>query len=131
MDQELAFQDLISSAHAAIYAYGVVAALTDQQEVALDDMAIHRRKRDELIQLATAIKIPIPPAAIAYELPLLVNTPASANACAATIEEQLCAHWSQATFYLPAEIKAAAVTFSQSCAQRAFAWSGVSKAFYS
>lgn len=126
-----AFDDLIKSEHAAIYAYGVIAAFADNQDLALDHLAIHRIKRDELIALATLASLAIPPAAVAYEMPIQVDSTTTAAACASTIEESLCAHWSNSARFLPQEIQSAAVSFTQTCAQRAFAWSGISKAFYS
>lgn len=129
-NSESAFEDLIISAHACVYAYGIVAAFSENQELALDCLAIHRKKRDELIGLASANGIKVPPADIAYEIPVEVSSAVTSNACAASIEESLCAHWAQATHYLPNDMQADSVTFAQSCAQRAFEWSGISKAFY-
>jgi hypothetical protein len=129
-DQQAAFADLITSEHAAIYAYGVIAAHLEDPERALDYMAIHRKKRDELIKQAINSDVPVPPATVAYKLPIVVETAESARACAATIEEGLCAHWSQSIPFLPADMQQDGVVFVQSSASRAFTWSGISKAFY-
>ena len=129
VSQEVAFSDLITSQHAAIYSYGVIAANLTDPEPALDRLATHRRKRDELIVLAQQAGLAIAPAA-AYQLPNPVSDGVTAIACATALEEGLCAHWSAAIPFLFSEAKLSQIAFVQDCAKRAFEWSGIAKAFY-
>jgi hypothetical protein len=128
--QEHALADLVASQHAAVYAYGVIAANVDDPDPALNRLAIHRRKRDELIAIASQSDYPVAPAAAAYSLPNPVTDAASAIACATTLEEKLCAHWSTAIPFFAQETKLQQIVFTQDCAKRAFEWSGIAKAFY-
>ena len=49
----------------------------------------------------------------------------------ALLEENAIAHWANALFYLPAQIKQRECEFLQGCAIRSFSWSGIAKAFSS
>lgn len=119
---------LIESQHGAIYAYGVIAAYAPAS-TALDDMAIHRRMRDELITYANLNAIDIPPAQPAYQLPLPVRDEATAKSAAAAIENLLCATWANALSTTPAEFATTHMQFPIDCAQRAYAYSGQYAAF--
>lgn len=119
---------LIESQHAAIYTYGVIAAYAPTSS-ALDDMAIHRRMRDELILFANLHSLDIPTAQPAYQLPLPVTDEATAKSAAAAVENLLCAHWSQSMHALEPDIAAMHVQFPIDCALRAFVYSGQYFAF--
>lgn len=86
-----ALESLISAESAAIYAYGVIGAhLTgSEQRRALAALKDHRRHRDAWITAATAAGEPIPPAAIAYDLPFAVSDRVSAMELAVVIETRL------------------------------------------
>ncbi len=131
VDTESAIQDLISSCHGAIYAYGMIAAHVTQIDSALDAMARYRIKRDELIALCVDLGITPVPARIAYELSIPVKDDATAKVLASVLEESACAHWAAALSYLPKNIAASESKFLQSCALSSFKWSGIIKAFSS
>ena len=119
---------LIESQHAAIYAYGIIAAYAPTSS-ALDDMAIHRRMRDELIQFADLNSLDIPVAQPAYQIPLPVRDEATAKSAATVIENLLCAHWSQSMHELDPGFASMHVQFPIDCAVRAYAYSGQFFAF--
>lgn len=119
---------LIESQHGAIYAYGVIAAYATDGP-ALDNMAIHRRMRDDLITYANMHAIDIPPAQPAYQMPIPVRDVTTAKAAAAAIENLLCATWANALSELPAEYATMHTQFPIDCALRAYAYSGQYAAF--
>lgn len=119
---------LIESEHGAIYAYGVIAAYAPDS-TALDDMATHRRMRDELISYAMLNKIDIPAAQPAYQLPIPVRDDVTARAAAAAIENLLCAAWANALSHLAPEFTSVHTQFPIDCAVRAYTYSGQYFAF--
>lgn len=119
---------LIESAHGAIYAYGVIAAYAPTS-TALDDMATHRRIRDELITYAQLHQISIPAAQPAYQLPVPVRDEVTAKAAAAALENLLCATWAYALSELPFEFAVLHVQFPIDCAIRSYNYSGQYFAF--
>jgi len=84
---------LIEAENAAVYAYGVIGAhLRGQQRAqARTALTAHRRLRDGWIEAAQQAGEPVPPAAIAYDLPIQVTDPANARELAARIETSLIA----------------------------------------
>lgn len=87
----IGFGTLIEAEDAAIYGYGVIGAhLTGSSQArAVNALQAHRRLRDAWIQMAQDANQEIPPAAIAYDLPIEVRDSASARALAAEIETRL------------------------------------------
>ena len=82
---------LIEAENAAIYAYGVIGAhlsgpSRNQAQAAL---RAHERLRDDWIQAARDQDQDIPPAAIAYDLPIEVHNSATAESLAVEIETRL------------------------------------------
>jgi hypothetical protein len=126
-----ALEDLLESCHGAIYAYGVIAAFMKNSDAALDAMADFRKHRDELTANFAELQMSTPPARAAYEMKVSIVDDLSARVAAAMLEENAVAHWANALFYLPDEIQQRESEFLQSCALRAFNWSGVTKAFSS
>ena len=112
---------LIESSHGAIYAYGVIAAYAPDS-TALDDMATHRRMRDELITYAQSNGIEIPSAAPAYQLPIPVRDNSTARAAATAIENLMCATWAHAVAQLDSEFSSTHVQFPIDCAIRAYGY---------
>lgn len=82
---------LIEAEHAAVYAFGVIGAhLTGAQQArAIRALHEHERLRDTWILGAEAEGREIPPAAIAYDLPIDVRDAASAEALWIDIERRL------------------------------------------
>lgn len=77
--------------HAAVYAYGFVAArLTDRaRAAALAALAEHEAAVDDLSDVLRAAERPVPAAEPAYRLPRPVTTPAEVQALALEVEERL------------------------------------------
>lgn len=119
--------DLVRSAHACVYAYGVVAAFADDAETALDAMAAHRHMRDELMAECRRVGQAIPPASVAY--PLAITDDASARATAGRLENALCAQWASAVPHLDPAFAHGHARFAVDCALRGYHWTGTSEAF--
>ena len=130
VDRDSAIQDLLASSYAAIYVYGVIAAYLSEPESALDCMAIYRKKRDELLAWCQELGISPIAARAAYQLSYPISDGASARAMGALLEDRVCAHWSQALYFLPSDLQKTESTFLQTAAVRSFVWSGITKAFF-
>ena len=130
-DERSALEDLLSSCHGAIYAYGVIAAYLSDPDEALNAMASFRIHRDQLLTSFEQLGYPAPPASAAYSLETPVVDEPSARVAAALLEEAGVAHWANALFYLPNQIRQRECEFLQACAIRSFRWSGIAKAFSS
>lgn len=89
---------LIEAEDAAIYAYGVIGAhlAGAQQARAADALQAHRRLRDDWVDAATVAGEEIPPAAIAYDLPIEVRDSSTALALATEIETRMIAVYESA-----------------------------------
>jgi hypothetical protein len=129
IDERSALDDLLSSCYGAIYAYGVIAAYLSDPDEALNAMASFRIQRDQLLTSFEELGYPAPPASAAYSLGTPVVDEPSARVAAAILEEAGVAHWANALFYLPSQIKQRECEFLQACAVRSFSWSGIAKAF--
>ena len=95
---ETSLSTLIEAENAAIYAYGVIGAhLTGVSRTrALAALKSHRQLRDSWISAAQAAEQEVPPAAIAYDLPIDVQGRATAEALSIEIEERLIAVYESA-----------------------------------
>jgi hypothetical protein len=131
VDERSALEDLLSSCYGAIYAYGVIAAYLSDPDEALNAMASFRIQRDQLLTSVEELGYAAPPASAAYSLETPVVDETSARVAAALLEEAGVAHWANALFYLPTQIKHRECEFLQACAVRSFGWSGIAKAFSS
>jgi hypothetical protein len=126
-----ALQTALGAEEAAIYGYGVAGAhLTGAgYSQAYADSVLHERARDVLIRLIEALGAQPRAAAVAYRLPVAVNSPASARALAARLELDLAAAYlGLAAVDDPALRKLAAVRM-QGAAVRAARWGGGTEAF--
>lgn len=130
-DERTALEDLLSSCHGAIYAYGVIGAYLADPDEALNAMAAFRIHRDELLASFAELGYAAPPASAAYSIETQVLDEPSAKVTAARLEEACVAHWAAALFYLPNQIEQRECEFLQACAIRSFSWSGIAKAFSS
>lgn len=130
-DERSALEDLLSSCHGAIYAYGVIAAYLSDPDEALNAMASFRMHRDQLLTNFEELGYPAPPASAAYSLEIQVIDEINARVAAALLEEACVAHWANALFYLPNQIQQRECEFLQACAIRSYEWSGIAKAFSS
>ena len=95
---ETSLSTLIEAENAAIYAYGVIGAhLTGApRSRALAALKAHRQLRDSWISAAQAGEQEVPPASIAYDLPIDVQGRATAEALSIEIEERLIAVYESA-----------------------------------
>lgn len=107
---ETSLSTLIEAENAAIYAYGVIGAhLTGAPRTrALVALKAHRQLRDSWISAAQDAEQEVPPAAIAYDLPINVQGRATAEALSIEIEERLITVYESA-----GEVAAPALTASR------------------
>jgi hypothetical protein len=107
---ETSLSTLIEAENAAIYAYGVIGAhLTGAPRTrALVALKAHRQLRDSWISAAQDAEQEVPPAAIAYDLPINVQGRATAAALSIEIEERLITVYESA-----GEVAAPALTASR------------------
>jgi spore germination cell wall hydrolase CwlJ-like protein len=131
IDERTALEDLLESCHGAVYAYGIVAAYLTDPDEALDAMASFRKQRDQLLATIAELGYAAPPARAAYSLKTEVIDDASARVTASLLEESIVAHWANAIFYLPIQVRQRECEFLQSAAIRSFNWAGIAKAFSS
>ncbi len=126
-----ALQAALGAEEATIYGYGVAGAhLTGASySLAYADSVLHERARDVLVRLIEALGAQPQASAVAYRLPVAVNSAASARALAARLELDLAAAYlGLAGVDDPALRKLAAVRM-QGAAVRAARWGGGTEAF--
>jgi hypothetical protein len=126
-----ALQSALEAEQAAVYGYGVVGAYLSgaMQSMASSDWLAHTDASNTIAAMLRARAAQPPAAAVAYQLPITVQTPAQAVSLAVVIEERI------ATTYLglvaldsPAIRKFGALQL-QASALRAAAWRGSTVAF--
>jgi aspartate/methionine/tyrosine aminotransferase len=88
-------QTALRAEHAAIFAYGVVAAYSrpDRQDMIATAVAAHRARRDALITALGAANVTAPEAEAGYAAPFPVTDPASAARLAAQVENDTAVAW--------------------------------------
>lgn len=93
-DQQ-ALTDALAAEHAAVYAYGVVAAYAaaDRERTIAEYSAAHRARRDATADALRAAGVPAPASAAAYNSPFPVTDANSANRLAATVESDTAVAW--------------------------------------
>jgi hypothetical protein len=128
-----ALQDALAAEQAASYGYGIVGARlpqgsTNQNEAATDWVA-HVRARDQLTQLISARGATPTPAAVAYQLPFPVNSPAQARALAATLEDRVAGAYLGLVALTEAGLRNFGARQVRAAALRAEAWRGSTEAF--
>ncbi|MBU3750737.1 MAG: DUF4439 domain-containing protein [Mycobacterium sp.] len=87
--------DALAAEHAAIYGYGLVSAhvLPQTNELVSQAVAEHRDRRDATVDLMTERSIKVPLAAVGYQLPMPVDTPANAAKLAIRMESDCAVAW--------------------------------------
>ncbi|WP_084436148.1 ferritin-like domain-containing protein [Aldersonia kunmingensis] len=87
--------DALRAEHAAVFAYGVVAAFSNPQRADLiaSNSAAHRARRDATIDALNAASVPAPVADSGYTVPFPVVDPITAAQLAATIENDTAVAW--------------------------------------
>ncbi|BBX39186.1 ferritin-like domain-containing protein [Mycobacterium simiae] len=90
-----ALSDALSVEHATIYGYGIVSAMSPPSvnDLVLEALLQHRKRRDDVIAMLAARQVTAPPAAAGYQLPLLVASPADAARLATRMENDGATAW--------------------------------------
>ncbi|HTZ92077.1 MAG TPA: ferritin-like domain-containing protein [Streptosporangiaceae bacterium] len=128
-----ALQSALAAEQAASYGYGVVGARLPQgsadQALATADWVSHMRARDQLSALITARGATPVPAAVAYQLPGPVNTPAAARTLAATLEDRVAGAYLGLVALPDSGLRSFGAQQVRAAALRAEAWRGSTQAF--
>jgi hypothetical protein len=128
-----ALQDALAAEQAASYGYGIVGARLPQgspsQTQATTDWVTHVRARDQLTQLISARGATPTPAAVAYQLPFPVSSPAQARALAATLEDRVAGAYLGLVALADTELRNLGAEQVKDAALRAEAWRGSTEAF--
>ncbi|MFI5957002.1 ferritin-like domain-containing protein [Cryptosporangium sp. NPDC051539] len=117
-------QIALAAENAAIYAYGVIGAQLDDDELvrARDADLAHRRQRDATADLITAEEATPSPAAPAYTLPKPVTDRAGALALAVEIETRSAAVWRSTLGALTGDARTVALDALTDAAVRGAQW---------
>jgi Domain of unknown function (DUF4439) len=127
-----ALQAALAAEHAAVYGYGVVGAyLTggSRAAAATADWVAHQNARDELEAMLRSRGSQPGPAAVAYQLPIPVRSPAQAVSLAVILEERIAtAYLGLVALSTPALRDLGALQVRESALRAAF-WRGSTVAF--
>jgi hypothetical protein len=126
-----ALQSALAAEHAAVYGYGVVGAYLSgtSRASATSDWVAHQNARDELEAMLRSGGSEPEPAAVAYQLPIPVRTPAAAVSLAVIVEERVAtAYLGLVALNTPALRELGALQL-RACALRAASWRGSTVAF--
>ncbi|WP_280232455.1 ferritin-like domain-containing protein [Nocardia cyriacigeorgica] len=90
-----ALLDALAAEHAAVYAYGVIAAHAspERDQLVAENTAAHRARRDTTIGLIEAEGVTVPPPDAAYTMPFPVADPVAAAQLAAAVESDTAVAW--------------------------------------
>jgi Domain of unknown function (DUF4439) len=128
-----ALQTALAAEQAASYGYGVVGAHMPQgsarQSAATTDWVAHMRARDQLTELISARGGTPVPAAVAYRLPLPVNSSAQATTLAATLEDGVAQAYLAVVALPETGLRSFGAQQLRAAALRAEAWRGSTEAF--
>ena len=128
-----ALQNALAAEHAASYGYGVVGGRLPQgsaaQLAAGNDWVTHLRARDRLANLIRARGATPIPAAVSYELPFPVASPAQARALAARLEDGVAAAYLGLVALPEPELRSLGAEEVRAAALRAETWRGTTQAF--
>lgn len=93
--EQQALIDALNAEHAAVFAYGVVAAFSNPERADLiaANSAAHRARRDATIDALTAASVTPPAAQAGYTVPFPVADPIAAAQLAAAIEHDTSVAW--------------------------------------
>jgi Domain of unknown function (DUF4439) len=126
-----ALQAALAAEHAAIYGYGVAGAyLTGSaQATATTDWVAHQVARDRLEAMLRTLGAQPAAAAVAYQLPVAVHSPAEAAALATMLEERIATAYLGLVALSNTAIRDFGAQQLQASALRAAAWRGSTVAF--
>ena len=129
----VALQNALAAEQVASYGYGVVGGRVPQgsaeQAAATTDWVAHMRARDQLSALITARGATPVPAAVAYELPRPVRSPAAAKALAVTLEDGVAQAYLAVVALPESDLRGFGAEQVRAAALRAQAWGGSVQAF--
>jgi hypothetical protein len=124
-----ALQAALAAEQAAIYGYGIVGAHLADSPRAVTDWTAHRVASDQLTAELRGRGITPRAAAVAYQLPHRVATPAQARALAVTLENQVASAY-LALVALPEDaLRQVGARQVRAAALRAAAWRAATVAF--
>jgi Domain of unknown function (DUF4439) len=121
-----ALQAALAAEHAAVYGYGVVGAyLTgSNRATATADWVAHQEKRDTLEGMLRSRGAQPVAAAVGYQLPVAVRTPAEAAQLAVILEDRVATAYIGLVALTAAAIRQFGAGQLQASALRAAAWRG-------
>lgn len=92
---DAALCDALAIEHSTIYGYGIVSALSPPgvNNLVVDALLQHRRRRDDVIAMLAARKVTPPAPAAGYQLPMLVGSAADAARLAVRMESDGATAW--------------------------------------
>jgi Domain of unknown function (DUF4439) len=126
-----ALQAALAAEHAGVYGYGVIGAYLagSSRATATADWVAHQNARDQLEATLRSGGVQPGPAAVAYQLPVPVRTPAGAISLAVILEERIAtAYLGLVALSTPALRELGALQL-RACALRAATWRGSTVAF--
>lgn len=93
--EQQALVDAVAAEHAAVFAYGLVAAFSNpaRTEQVSADTAAHRARRDATLDALTAASVTPPQAKPGYVVPFPVVDPVSAARLAVQVESDTAVAW--------------------------------------
>jgi hypothetical protein len=126
-----ALQQALAAEHAASYGYGVIGSHLSGAKFAQAsaDWVAHERARDSLTAMITDRGAQPTPAAVVYQLPVPVSSPAQAVVLATVLEHQVAAAYPALVAVSDPALRAFAAGRMATCAVAAARWSGHSQAF--
>jgi hypothetical protein len=124
-------QAALAAEQAACYAYGVVGAYLSGSAAARadSDWVAHELARDNLTATITAAGADPVPAAVAYQLPIQVRSPAQATALAVILEERVAQAYIGLVGLTDLTLRALGARQLRDAALRAATWSHATAAF--
>ncbi|AMY18799.1 MULTISPECIES: ferritin-like domain-containing protein [Nocardiaceae] len=126
--EQQALVDALAAEHAAVFAYGVVAAFSNptRDPLVAQYAADHRARRDATIDALTAADVDAPPAAAGYTVPFPVTDAVAAARLAQQVEEDTAVAWrSVIERARSAPTREAAVVALTDAARRAASWRAI------
>lgn len=128
-----ALQSALAAEHSACYGYGVVGAHLPVGSTALAtagaDWIAHQRARDELTAMISDRGGQPVAAAVAYELPFPVTSPATAAELAATMEDRVAQAYQAVVALSEPQLRMFGAEQVLQAALRAESWRGSTEAF--
>jgi hypothetical protein len=126
-----ALEAALAAEQAASYGYGIIGAhlAGPRFAAAAADCVAHQRARDSLTALLTARGAQPRPAAAAYQLPIVVRTPAAALSLAVRLERQVAAAYLGLVAAPDGALRRFAAEKMRDSAVRAAHWSGKAETF--